>query len=43
MVVDFQIEGDFPRYGNDDDRADDIAIKLLSTFMEKLRYMPYLP
>ncbi len=32
----FEIEGDFPRYGNDDDRADDIAIWLLKTFMHKL-------
>ena len=38
MVVDFETVGDFPRYGNDDDRADDIAVKLLSTFMDKLRY-----
>ena len=37
IVVDFEIEGDFPRYGNDDDRADDIAIWLLKTFMTKLR------
>ncbi len=37
VAVDFQIEGDFPRYGNDDDRADDIAVWLLKTFMKKLR------
>lgn len=33
IAVDFEIEGDFPRYGNDDDRADQIAINLLKTFM----------
>ena len=33
----FEIEGDFPKYGNDDDRADDIAVKLLKTFMCKVR------
>ena len=36
VVVDFETEGEFPRYGNDDDRADDIAIWLLKTFMHKL-------
>ena len=36
LAVDFETEGDFPRYGNDDDRADDIAIWLLKTFMHKL-------
>ena len=36
IAVDFEIEGDFPRYGNDDDRADDIAIWLLKKFMHKL-------
>ena len=36
IATDFEIEGDFPRYGNDDDRADDIAIWLLKTFMHKL-------
>ena len=35
LATDFEIEGDFPRYGNDDDRADDIAIWLLKTFMHK--------
>lgn len=34
---DFEIEGDFPRYGNDDDRADEIAVWLLKTFMTKLK------
>ena len=37
LVVDYKIEGDFPRYGNDDDRADDIAVWLLKTFMKKIR------
>ena len=36
IAVDFEIEGDFPRYGNDDDRADELAIWLLKTFMHKL-------
>lgn len=35
LVVDYEIEGDFPRYGNDDDRADEIAVWLLKTFMRK--------
>lgn len=34
--VDYQVEGDFPRYGNDDDRADEIAVWLLKTFMKKI-------
>ena len=33
LAADFEIEGDFPRYGNDDDRADEIAVWLLKTFM----------
>ena len=37
LVVDYKIEGDFPRYGNDDDRADDIAVWLLKTFMKKIK------
>ncbi len=37
LTTDFEIEGDFPRYGNDDDRADDIALWLLHTFLEKLK------
>lgn len=37
MVYDYITEGDFPRYGNDDDRADDIAVWLLKTFLEKVK------
>ena len=37
IVVDYKIEGDFPKYGNDDDRADDIAVWLLKTFLEKIK------
>ncbi|MCR5579992.1 MAG: formate C-acetyltransferase [Pseudobutyrivibrio sp.] len=39
VTKDFEIEGDFPRYGNDDDRADEIAVWLLRTFMSKLRHI----
>ena len=35
--LEFKTEGDFPRYGNDDDRADDIAVWLLKTFMNMIR------
>ena len=37
LVVDYEIEGDFPRYGNDDDRADEIGVWLLKTFLEKIK------
>ncbi|MFR6293382.1 MAG: formate C-acetyltransferase [Thomasclavelia ramosa] len=37
IAIDYEIEGDFPRYGNDDDRADDIAVWLLQTFLEKIK------
>ena len=37
IVVDYITEGDFPRYGNDDDRADDIAVWLLGTFLSKIK------
>ncbi len=40
LVMDYDVEGEFPRYGNDDDRADDIAVWLLKTFMEKLKKYP---
>ena len=42
LVVDYKIEGDFPRYGNDDDRADEIAVWLLKEFMHKIeKYHTY--
>ncbi len=37
IVVDYETEGDFPRYGNDDDRADEIGVWLLKTFIEKIK------
>lgn len=37
LAVDYETEGDFPKYGNDDVRADDVAVWLLRTFMTKLR------
>ena len=37
LVTDYQIEGDFPKYGNDDPRADEIAVWLLKTFMTKIK------
>ena len=37
IVVDYETEGDFPRYGNDDDRADEIAVWLLKTFLEMIK------
>ncbi len=40
LASDFEIEGDFPRYGQDDDRADDIAVWLLKDFMAKIRKHP---
>ena len=40
LAVDYKIEGDFPKYGNDDDRVDSIAVKIVETFMNKLRKQP---
>ena len=40
ITTDFEIEGDFPRYGNDDERADEIAVNLLKTFMGKIKKNP---
>ena len=40
IAVDFEIEGDFPKYGNDDDRVDSLAAKVVSTFMNKIRKHP---
>ena len=37
LAVDFDTQGEFPRYGNDDDRADDIGIWLLKTFLDKIK------
>ena len=37
LAVDYEIEGDFPKYGNDDDRVDEIAVELVKTFMRKLQ------
>ena len=40
IAVDFEIEGDFPKYGNDDDRVDSMAAQLVSTFMGYIRKNP---
>ncbi len=40
LVVDFKVEGDFPKYGNDDDRVDSIAQEVLSDFYQKLKSNP---
>ena len=40
LVVDYRTEGDFPTYGNDDDRADDIAATVVHTIMDKIRAIP---
>ena len=37
LVVDYEIEGDFPKYGNDDDKVDQIAVDLVKTFLNKLQ------
>ena len=37
IVVDYRIEGDFPKYGNNDDRADELAVWILKTFMSKVK------
>ena len=40
LVIDYQIEGDFPKYGNDDDRVDSIAVDIIKSFMTKLKKQP---
>ncbi|GIJ48154.1 formate acetyltransferase [Virgisporangium aliadipatigenens] len=40
LVVDYVVDGEFPTYGNDDDRADDIAVWLVQAFMDKVRSRP---
>ena len=37
IVVDYEVEGDFPKYGNNDDRVDDIAVQVVETFMDKIK------
>ena len=37
VVTDYEVEGDFPKYGNNDDRVDDIAVKVVRTFMDMIR------
>ena len=37
IAIDFEVEGDFPKYGNDDDRVDDIAVYLVENMMNKIR------
>ncbi|MGL4374167.1 MAG: formate C-acetyltransferase, partial [Turicibacter sp.] len=42
VAVDFEVEGDFPKYGNNDDRVDDIAVEIMKTFMTKIKkHKPY--
>jgi formate C-acetyltransferase len=40
LAVDYEVEGDFPKFGNNDDRVDDIAVWVVRTFMEKVRKNP---
>ena len=37
LAVDYEVEGDFPKYGNDDDRVDKIAVEIVKSFMRKLQ------
>ena len=40
LAVDYKVEGDYPKYGNDDDRVDEIAVQIEKTFMNKLKKLP---
>jgi formate C-acetyltransferase len=40
LVVDYDVEGEFPMFGNDDDRVDEIAVAIVKKFMEKIRALP---
>ena len=37
LVVDYKVEGEFPKYGNNDDRVDEIAVEIVRSFMDKVR------
>lgn len=37
LVVDYEVEGDYPKYGNNDDRVDQLAVKIVRSFMDKIR------
>ena len=39
LAIDYKVEGDFPKYGNDDDRVDSIAVEVTKMFMKKLKDM----
>ena len=40
LATDYEVEGDFPKFGNDDERVDEIAVKIVKMFMSKLRRYP---
>ena len=40
LIAEFELEGEFPAYGNNDERVDDIAARIVSTFMDKVRSYP---
>ena len=40
LAIDYEVEGDYPKYGNDDDRVDEIAVEIEKTFMNKLKKLP---
>lgn len=40
LATDYEVEGDFPKFGNDDERVDEIAVKIVKMFMNKLRRYP---